>query len=545
MQKLKQQVAKARRRLIVEQFLGALVWSWFATLVVAAIAIGVQKWMLVNVDGWLWAVQWLSGAMAVGLLAALVWTWWVRKPELAAAIEIDRRFGLKERISSSLALSAEDLETPAGQALVDDAQRRVDRLEVTNQFPIKMNRRAWLPILPAVLAFALCFLSDPIEPTSADAKANTVAITKQINESVKPLAKKMEDRAQQAAKDGLKDAEDLFKKIEEGSRDLAKKDETDKHEALSKLNDLAQQLEQRRDKLAAGEKLKEQLAGMKSLPSGPADKLAQDLKNGNLDKALKELEKLKEQLSQGKLDPEKQKELANQMQAMKDSLQKIADAHQKAQEELSKKIEAANKAGDQQTAKNLQQQLAKLQQQQPQMAQMKDMASKMGQCSESMKAGDMQAAQKALAQMAGQLGEMQQEMAEMQMMSAALDELSDCKNAMACSNCNGEGCELCRGHSGNSFSDHGKANGAEGERPENVHNTKMYDDKVKQNVGKGSAAITGLVDGPNSKGQVVEEIKSQVEAAKHEEADPLTGQRLPRSQRDHVQQYFDSFRKGN
>ena len=67
----------------------------------------------------------------------------------------------------------------------------------------------------------------------------------------------------------------------------------------------------------------------------------------------------------------------------------------------------------------------------------------------------------------------------------------------------------------------------EGERPENVHNTKLYDDKVKQNVGKGSAVITGLVDGPNSKGQVVEEIKTQVEAAKHEDADPLTGQRLP------------------
>ena len=92
------------------------VWSLFATLVVAAIAIGVQKWFLVNVDGWLWAMQWLGGAMAVGLLGAIVWTWWVRKPELAAAIEIDRRFGLKERVSSSLALSADDLQTPAGQA---------------------------------------------------------------------------------------------------------------------------------------------------------------------------------------------------------------------------------------------------------------------------------------------------------------------------------------------------------------------------------------------------------------------------------------------
>jgi len=52
------------------------------------------------------------------------------------------------------------------------------------------------------------------------------------------------------------------------------------------------------------------------------------------------------------------------------------------------------------------------------------------------------------------------------------------------------------------------------------------------------------MSGPNAKGQAIEEIKSQVESAKKESSDPLTGQRLPRQQRDHVQQYFDAFRDG-
>jgi hypothetical protein len=544
MNQLKLQVAKARRRLIVQQFLGVLAWCLFGTLLVAAIAIGVQKKWLAGVDGWQWAAAWIGGGALMGLLMATVWTWLARLPELQAAIEIDHRFGLKERVSSSLALSADELETPFGQALVDDAERRVSRLDVDERFPVKLQRRSLLWLIPAAAAFALCFLADPTRPSQNDASANTVALSKQIQESVKPLQKKLEERIQQAGKDGLKDAEDLLKKFEEGTRDLAKKDDGDRREAVGKLNDLAKQLDERRDKLAEGEKLKEQLAGMKNLPSGPADKLAKDLKNGDLGKALKELEKLQEQMAQGKLDPEKQKQLAEQLEAMKDALQKMADNQQKAQEQLQKQLDKAIQAGDKEGAKKLQDQLQKMAQQQAQMNQLKDLGAKLGQAAQSMKDGKIAQAQAALNKMAGDLAQMQQDAAELQMLETTLDEIADAKAAMNCPNCNGQGCELCQNHGGMNFTDHGRQEGAEGERPENPHDTKMYDSKVNQNIGKGSSVITGLVEGPNSKGQAVEEIKGQVEAAKHDAADPLTGQRLPRQQRDHVQQYFDAFRKG-
>ncbi len=399
MQELIKQIRKARRRLVVQQFLTALVWCWFATLLAAAVAIGIQKWLLTSVDGWRWATFWLGGAASMGIIVAAFWTWVVRSPDLEAALEIDRRFGLKERISSALSLTPDELQTPFGQALVEDARQRIEKLEITGRFPIRISRRAWLPVIPAVVAFAFCFLADPTRPTPADATANTVAVKKQTDESIKPLQSKLQERAKQANADGLKDAADLFKKVEEGTRDLAQKGDNDRHEAMEKLNDLAKQLEQRREKLADGEKLKEQLAGMKSMPGGPGDKLAKYLKNGNFDKALKEIEKLQSQLAQGQLDPQTQKQLAEQLNAMKDALDKIAGVQQKMHEELQKKLAEANKAGDQETAKKIEKQLQAMGQKQSQMDQLRQMAAKLGEAGKEMQKGNTSQAQAALDQL--------------------------------------------------------------------------------------------------------------------------------------------------
>jgi hypothetical protein len=536
------QIAKARKRLVLQQFLAVLVWSWFATLLAAAVAIGVQKKWLTEIDGWQWATAWIGGAAAAGLLFAIVWTYLFRLPELDAAIELDRRFGLKERVSSSLALDESDLETPAGKALLNDTVSRVRKLDVEAKFPLVMNNRAWLPVPPLALAIAFCFLADPTQSLQSDAVANTVEIKKQIKESLAPLPKQIGQIREKAEENKMPELADQLRKLEEGSRDLAKKDETDRTQALSKLNDLAKELEQRKEKLAEGGKFKEQLAAMKNLPTGPADKLAQDLKNGEFNKALKELDKLQKLLAQGKLDPQQQKELADQMNAMKESMQKMVDAQQKMQEKLQEQVEKAKQAGDTKTAQNLQQQLNQLQMQQPQMNKMKDLASKMGQCSQCMKDGNSGEAQMALNKMAADLQAMQAEMSEMEMIDGALAEIDACKSCMNPGNCNSDGSSMKPGGFG--FADKGKAEGAEGPRPERAHHTKTYDSKVKQDVGKGSFVINGLVEGPNAKGQVMEEIKTQVEAAKRESEDPLTGQRLPRQQRDHVQQYFDAFRTG-
>ena len=63
-----------------------------------------------------------------------MWTLLTSRDELAAAIEIDLRHRLKERVSSSLALSPSDQVTETGLALVKDAVRSIERLDVGQQF---------------------------------------------------------------------------------------------------------------------------------------------------------------------------------------------------------------------------------------------------------------------------------------------------------------------------------------------------------------------------------------------------------------------------
>src|SRR5689334_10056239 len=98
METLRKRVTQAHRRLVFGRFLAALAVCWFAALFVAAAALAAAKLWPIDVDNWIWAGGWIGGSLTVGLIAAAVWTWLRCEEPLAAAIEIDRRFGLKERI---------------------------------------------------------------------------------------------------------------------------------------------------------------------------------------------------------------------------------------------------------------------------------------------------------------------------------------------------------------------------------------------------------------------------------------------------------------
>jgi hypothetical protein len=45
-------------------------------------------------------------------------------------------------------------------------------------------------------------------------------------------------------------------------------------------------------------------------------------------------------------------------------------------------------------------------------------------------------------------------------------------------------------------------------------------------------------------GDVQQQIQQQLESARSEAGDPLTGQRLPRKHREHALEYFERFREG-
>lgn len=553
MDALHQRIGIARRRLNLERFLGHLFRSWCGWLIVALAAIVVSKLWQVGVPTQTWTIAWLGGALGAGFLTALVWTWLTRKGELEAAIEIDKRFGLKERVSSAVALDAETRETAAGQALLSDTVRRIERLDVGERFRVGVDRSAWWPLVPGTMAVLIAvFITSRVPENPAE--ATTTQSTQQIKKSAQALQKKVVQKREEAQKKGLKEADALLKKLEEGTKDLGDKAVADKQKAMVKLNDLAKELESRKQKLAMDEKFKQQLNNLKDLKKGPADAAAQAMKNGDFAKAVKEIENLKKKLAEGKLDEQQKKQLAEQMNQMKDAMQKAAEAHEQAKQQIEKQVEKARQAGDTQQAQKLQQQLDKLKQQKPAIDKMQQLAQQCKQCADAMKEGNAQQAQQALDQLAQEMKQMAQSQEEMKMMEAALDEIAEAKKGMAGDgDKEGEGNEpgddqmAMQGGGKNPKGQPGMGMGegrGKGKRPEERGKTGFYDSKVNQNVGKGAAVVTDLVDGPNKKGEVTESIKSAFESAKQGGDDPLTGERLPRDYRDHAKEYFDAFRKG-
>ena len=550
MEEIRRQVAAVRRRLVTQQFLGILPWALLVALGIAIVGLVVPKIWVIHVDSDVWVASWIGGAVAGGLVFAIAWTVAIRRQSLDAAIELDRRFGLKERVSSVLSLQSDELDSEAGQALLSDAVRRVESLEVREKFGISINSRALLPVLPALIAFALILVPDAQDKVKAASSANA-EIREQIKRSAQALKTRLAEKQKRVEESGLKDAEQIFKKLHQGLDEMSKNGDVDRKKALVKINDLAKELDQRRKALGDPEKMQKQFEGLKNIERGPAEKIADAMKDGNFEKAIEQLKQLQDKMEKGDLNEQEQKQLAQQLQQMQQKMQEMVDSQREAKAELERQIQQKIADGDLEGAGKLQRKLDELQQQDRQMQQMEKMADKLGQAAEAMQSGDMEMAQSQLSEFSDQLQDLQSEMQQLASLNEMMDEIGDAKNAMNCEQCGGAGCEACQGgqfgQSGNGSSDQfgfgdgmGEGQGA-GYRPEQETDTGVYESKVRGNPKAGEAVRVGDVIGMNKAGQTQESIKEEILSAVKNDSDPLSDQRLPKDQQEHVREYYKRF----
>jgi len=555
MEEIKRQVGRAQRRLVFQQFLTVIGWSLFASLLVAVIGMAIPRLWVLNVQQQTWDWSWMGGGLAAGLLMASIWTWLIRRSRLDAAIEIDRRYGLKERVSSTLSLSSDELTTDIGQALMTDAVRRVERIDVREQFKVSPTWRFLLPVLPVIALIGLSLLPNATMKKAEASNEQTAEIKKQIKVATVKLQEKIRDSQKKAEELGLKDT-DILKEINKELDKLANKETADRKEALLKINDLAKEIEKRKQELGGAEKLKQQLDKLKDVEKGPADKMAEAMKEGDFGKAKEEMQKLKEDLKAGKLSKEDQEKLANQMEQLKERIQQAMQDKKEAEQKLQEKIEQKLAEGKVGEAAKLQQQLDQMQQNAAQQEQMmQQLAEKLGQAAQAMKEGDANQAMEQLDKLAKEMEGMQEQLDQIENLDELLDQLADAKEAMKCQNCQGQGCAECEGNKDGDGKGKGKNKGknggkglgegqGEGDRPEEQTDKKFYDTRVAADPKPGESVRIGDAGGPNKAGKTLEAVKQEIQAALAKEPDALEDVTLPRDQRENAKQYFDKIRKG-
>ncbi|MEN0110265.1 MAG: hypothetical protein AAF805_06040 [Planctomycetota bacterium] len=556
-EELQQSVDAAWRRLSLRRWAGRLAISLAAAMSVALVAVLAPKVVaLPTLPDW-WAAAWLVGAAIVGTTWATLRAVLFPKSRLDAAAEIDRRFDLRERVASSLSLDEESLATPAGAAVVRDARSAVARVDVAERFTLGLDRRAWLPVAPAAIALSIATLvSDRVaagvDPTPA---ADQQAAAEEVKKAAEKARQELKKRRERAERDGLADATALLKKVEEGAAELTEKKPKDIAQTAAKLNDLTRELAERREKLGGGEALRRQMNQMKDLGRGPAEKAADAMRRGDWKAALREVQRLQQKLGSGELGEKGQQQLADQLKKMQQRLAEAGERAEQQRQELQKQLADAERRGDTAQAGKLQQKLDQANAQAAQNQQMQQLAEQMQQAQQALERGDAAEAAQAMQQLAQQMQALQKQQAEMEMLDAALADIDTARTEMGlepgqCQNgqCNkpggGEGQMAGRGRGKGDGQGQGMGEGrGGGDRPDEENPVRFRDSQVRQNVGRGASTFGGLVDGPSVKGEVAESIKTGLSSETVAPADPLTGERLPRSRREHAEEYFRSLRE--
>ena len=453
MDSLRRQVRRAYWRLYWMRLLHSVTWTLFATLLVALIAVVIPKVWPLEIDGRTWLAGWLSGSLLAGLALGCLWAFISRPNELEVALEIDLRYGLKERVSSAMSLSPEDQQTEVGKALVDDASHRVERIDVRERF---RPERTWHPLLPlatAALAFLIAWLFQDATSDRATASAtHATEVNQQVRKSMQELKKRLAERRKKEEATGLQEADQLMAKFEKAVESLEKTD-VDRKKALVKLNNLSKEISDERKNLGGSEKTREQLKQLKDIQSGPADRIASALQNGNMQRAMEELRKLSDKLRSDELSAAEKEQLRNQLQQLGKEIEKMLGARQELadkQRELRDKIDELKKKGDLAGAGELQRKLDQLQQQldamdsqNPQLSRLQELANQLKDSAQSLQNGDGKAAAQQLDQLAQNLQQLQQQMENLKTLDEMMTEIAGAKSAMNCQKCGGEGCEAC------------------------------------------------------------------------------------------------------
>lgn len=531
---LDRQLAKVSRRLLVQTFMDALVWYLAGALVLSAIWFVAQPFLIEEAPVWLrWAVA--GGVAGVLSLAAMIHAVIASPSKLTAALSFDEKFGLKERVTTSLTLSAEQARTSAGQALLSDVNQRISQLDVGERFPISVSRSAFVVPVSAALFACVALLYEPPKtqakidkPDDPKQPATNVAA---IDEKMKDLKKKSEKRPESKPKS--EELERLEAKLEE----IANKPRTTKDELRERIKDMkaleeamAKREKEMSDKQQSlNQQLKKLERMSKEAQDGPAKDLQKALSEGNMEKAKQEIEKLADKLQKNEMSDKDKQQLAKQLKDLEDKLKRLSEQQDKKEQlEKLKQEGKLDQEAFQREMQNLQQDMEKLKD-------LQDLAKKMGECQKCMEKGDGKGAQQRLQEAADKLKGMDLDEQDLNDLREQMEKLKGAKEECS-KGCQGDGKEVKPGDT-DQPNDGGIGAGRRpiGEEKE----TKSFDSKGKTDFdAKGKKIFDGYAPGKNFKKKTSAEIAGEIEQARQEAPEAIEQQRIPKAARDMAKGYF-------
>jgi hypothetical protein len=351
---VEKQVRRVRMRLFFQVVVQSLVLCWAIGLLMTMFWFLLRPFAFVEFGD---TVRWSVPAVLLGMgtMAGVVLAW-IRRPSVTmSSLALDEKFGLKERVTTFLTLPAEQIETPPGQALLNDVTGHLSALQVASKFPLRVSMQHLLmPSGAFVLALAACLL-DPMlgnlqfsSQTNGDQPRQTID-AKEMQQKLEDIKKIVNQRSQeeQLKSEELKELEKEFEKLL--NQPLDGKNEEKVRERINEFRKLEDKMKERteglmekRDKI---NRLKDQLEKLgldkdKMIKDGPAKDFEEALRKGDLDKAKAALEKLVKDLNNDKLNPKEQKELAEQFKKLQEELKKVMN-----EDEFMKKLKQDLKDG--------------------------------------------------------------------------------------------------------------------------------------------------------------------------------------------------------
>lgn len=436
-----------------------------------------------------------------------------------AALAIDQRLGLHERLSTALAIQG--TEGPAAEALLLDAQRHAEAIKPRKHFPYQYPREARYLPFPALAIFLIWGVVPSFDLLNREAAVVEQRKTKQ---ELLLVAKKIEKRSTERRKKLEKiqsvQTEKLIKELEKVSEAL--KAAKDKKEAFLQLSEVGDKLKNRHEDLQklVDSKKRFQPTELAQMTKELQEALAEgDYKAAKrqLERLAEELEKMKEEMSEGgEVDKQKLEQLAREMERLAEELEEA---------EMGELADVLKQAATQ---------LTKLD------------------------AKELEEALKNLKQAENELEQLERLVEEFEMVESALEELELAKEALS-------GCKSCRGgrlglglKSGRGFKGgtalrggqgrQGRGNGpgggggrGSGERDRgNLDSANFEKSRVRGQIGKGPILGSFLVKGMPPKGESNVEYREAITNYRAAAEDALDKERIPANYRDLVREYFEA-----